>query len=73
MAYSYNGIDPLNKGKEYYDYFIKLGMSDNDANLLARLGVQRDIKEGEAIYHATHNIFERTRDRIKFSFRKLFD
>lgn len=73
MAYSYNGRDPLHKGKEYYDYFIKLGMSDNDANELARVRVQIDIEEDEAIYRATHNIFERTRDRIKFSFRKLFD
>lgn len=73
MAYSYNGIDPLNKGKEYYDYFIKLGMSDEDANLLASVRVQMDIKEGEAIYRATHNIFERTRDRLVFSLRKLLD
>lgn len=73
MAYSYSGRDPLNKGKEYYDLCIKLGMSDNDANYLARCRVQKDIDDEESIYRATHNIFERTRDRIKFSFRKLFD
>jgi hypothetical protein len=73
MAYSYNGRDPLNKGKEYYDLFIKSGMSDNDANLLARLRVQMDIEDVESRYRATYNIFEKTRDRIESSFMKLFD
>lgn len=73
MAYSYFGRDPLHKGKDYYDLFISSGMSDEHANMLARLRIQMDIDNLEARYCATHNILERTSDRIKFTFQKLFD
>ena len=55
----------------FYESLINAGIDVEKANLLTRLEERRVQEGNEAIYRATHNVFERAKRRIEHSIYNL--